>query len=96
MNRILKLTLLLSAMVAIMISTGCKGWLDIPLEATEPADAVDYTEPAGADNLLAGCYSIVRPIRRTLPNFMSSTIVLPVHSGRWEMPGMTSIGPSSR
>ena len=46
-------------MVAIMISTGCKGWLDIPLEATEPADAVDYTEPAGADNLLAGCYSIV-------------------------------------
>ena len=59
MNRILKLTLLLSAMVAIMISTGCKGWLDIPLEATEPADAVDYTEPAGADNLLAGCYSIV-------------------------------------
>lgn len=59
MNNISKWTLLLSAIVAIMTSTGCKGWLDIPVEATEPADAVDYTEYSGADNLLAGCYSIV-------------------------------------
>lgn len=63
MNNIYKTALLLGAAMTIMISAGCGGWLDVPVEATEPADAVDYTDHAGADNLLAGCYSIVSSSR---------------------------------
>lgn len=63
MNKISKIALLLGAVITMMTSTGCDGWLDIPVEATEPADAVDYTDFAGADNLLAGCYSIVSSSR---------------------------------
>lgn len=43
----------------ILISGGCADWLDIPVEATEPADAVDYSDYSGADQLLAGCYAMV-------------------------------------
>ena len=59
MNKISKLTLL----AAVLIPLSCSGWLDIPVEALEPADAVDYSDPAGADNLLAGCYSVVSSSR---------------------------------
>lgn len=63
MNKILKSALLPAAVIAILLSSGCADWLDIPVEATEPADAVDYSDYAGADQLLAGCYSIVSSSR---------------------------------
>ena len=63
MNKISKLTLLIASVITIMTATGCEGWLDIPVEATEPVDAVDYTDYAGADQLLAGCYSMVASSR---------------------------------
>lgn len=63
MNKILKSALLPAAVIAILLSSGCADWLDIPVEATEPADAVDYSDYAGAEQLLAGCYSIVSSSR---------------------------------
>jgi len=63
MKKISELTLLIVSAVIIIISSGCKDWLDIPVEATEPADAVDYTDYAGADQLLAGCYGMVSSSR---------------------------------
>lgn len=54
---------LLAAATAMMATTGCSGWLDIPVEATEPVDAVDYSNYSGADQLLAGCYAMVSSSR---------------------------------
>ena len=65
MNKISKMALMLGAAVAMTTSAGCEGWLDVPVEATEPADAVDFSDHAGADNLLAGCYSMVSSSRST-------------------------------
>ncbi len=46
------------AAVAITISAaGCSGWLDVPVEAEEPVEAIDYTNTTRAKDILIGAYS---------------------------------------
>lgn len=53
-NTILKVifcTALASSMLA-----SCSKWIDIPVEATPPVDAIDYTDASGAQRVLVGAY----------------------------------------
>lgn len=52
-NRILLLGISASL---ILTSTGCKDWLDVPVEAKEPVESIDYTDLSRTQDILVGAY----------------------------------------
>lgn len=47
---------IIGAALATMMFTSCEGWINIPVEATPPASTIDYSDPAGAQQVLIGAY----------------------------------------
>lgn len=47
---------IISAALATMMFTSCEGWINIPVEATPPASTIDYSDAAGAQQVLIGTY----------------------------------------
>lgn len=56
MRYINKIILLGATASLIMSTTGCKDWLDVPVEAKEPVEAIDYTDATRAQSILIGTY----------------------------------------
>lgn len=56
MRHINKILLLGTAASLILSTTGCKDWLDVPVEAKEPVESIDYTNISRAQDILVGAY----------------------------------------
>ena len=54
MKNIIKLALATAA--AALMLPSCNEWIDIPVEATVPAETIDYTRQEGIQELVTGSY----------------------------------------
>lgn len=53
------LYLLASISLLTFSTSGCKDYLEIPVEATEPVETIDYTDVSRTQGLLVGAYSLL-------------------------------------
>lgn len=55
-NRIINMTF--AALAATLTISSCAEWIDIPVEATVPAETLDYTDASGIQEVVNGAYRI--------------------------------------
>lgn len=55
-TRFTKIMLLGTAASLMLSASGCKDWLDVPVEAKEPVESIDYTDATRAQSILIGTY----------------------------------------